>query len=132
MSFDIFLLLAAIRVMKSLKRETVLQITGSGKYLMCTAIPVFDSIGKLNKVISYTRDVSKYEGLKEEYKNLEETVAIYTEQLGQLRQVHERNSKIIGNSLAIKKIMVMVEKIAKFDSNIILKGELGVGTTLFA
>ena len=122
----------AIRVMKSLKRETVLQITGSGKYLMCTAIPVFDSIGKLNKVISYTRDVSKYEGLKEEYKNLEETVAIYTEQLGQLRQVHERNSKIIGNSLAIKKIMVMVEKIAKFDANVVLTGESGVGKTLFA
>lgn len=122
----------AIRVMKSLKRETVLQLTGAGKYLMCTAIPVFDKQGNLQKIISYTRDVTKYEALKEEYKNLQQTVDLYTTQLGQLRQVHEKNSKIIGNSIAIKKIMVMVEKIAKFDANVLLTGESGVGKTLFA
>lgn len=122
----------AIRVMKSLKRETVLQLTGAGKYLMCTAIPIFDMSGKLHRIISYTRDVTKYEALKEEYKNLEETLALYTTQLEQLRQEHEQKSKIIGNSPVMKKVLGMVEKIAKFDATVLLTGESGVGKTLFA
>ena len=122
----------AIRVMKSLKRETLLQLTGAGKYLMCTAIPVFDKPGNLQKIISYTRDVTKYETLKEEYKNLQDTVAQYTTELGQLRQERNKNSKIVGNSQAIKKIMGMVDKISKFNVNVLLTGESGVGKTMFA
>jgi transcriptional regulator with PAS, ATPase and Fis domain len=118
--------------MKSLKRETLLQLTGSGKYLMCTAIPVFDRIGKLHKIISYTRDVTKYEALKEEYENLKDTLALYSTQLGQLRQQYQKDLKIVGNSLAIKKVLTTVEKISKFDANVLLTGESGVGKTMIA
>ena len=120
----------AIRVMKSLKRETLLQLTGAGKYLMCTAIPVFDRAGKLYRVISYTKDVTKYEMLKEEYNKLQDTLTLYTEQLGQLRQ--QKDARIVGNSQEIKTVMAMVGKIAKFDANILLTGESGVGKSLIA
>ena len=120
----------AIRVMKSLKRETLLQLTGAGKYLMCTAIPVFDRAGKLYRVISYTKDVTKYEMLKEEYNKLQDTLTLYTEQLGQLRQ--QKDARIVGNSQEIKTVMAMVGKIAKFDANVLLTGESGVGKSLIA
>lgn len=122
----------AVRVMKSMKRETVLQLTGVGKYLMCTAIPVFDKGGNINRIISFTRDVTKYEELKEEYNNLKETVGSYTTQLELLRKERSQNIKIIGNSNETKKMIGMMEKIAKFDANVLLTGESGVGKTLFA
>ncbi len=71
----------AIRVMKSMKRETVLQLTGAGKYLMCTAIPVLDKKGNLQRIISFTRNVTKYEALKDEYRNLQDINDSYSTRL---------------------------------------------------
>lgn len=122
----------AIRVMKSLEKETLLQLTGAGKYLNCTAIPVFDSNGQLQKIISYTRDVTEYEILKEEAQQLQESLEYYNTQLGQLRNERKKYSKIIGKSPAISNISMMIEKIAKFDANVLLTGESGVGKSLFA
>ncbi|MDW7677112.1 MAG: sigma 54-interacting transcriptional regulator [Bacillota bacterium] len=122
----------AIRVLKSLKRETLLQLTGTGKYLMCTAIPVMDKTGVLQKIISYTYDVSKYEIMKEEYRNLQETVESYSVQLEQLKQTYKLNSKIVGNSQSTQNIISMVDRISKFDASVLLTGESGVGKTMFA
>ncbi len=122
----------AVRVMKSLKRETLLQLTGAGKYLMCTAIPVMDKNGALQRIISYTYDVSKYEMMKEEYRNLKETVELYSMQIEQLKQTYKKNTKIVGNSPTTLNIISMVERIAKFDASVLLTGESGVGKTMFA
>ena len=122
----------AIRVMKSMKRETMLQLTGNGKYLMCTAIPVMDKHGELQKIISYTYDVSKYEKMKEEYKNLQETVELYSLQIEQLKQTYRKNTKIVGNSPITLQLITMVERISKFDASVLLTGESGVGKTMFA
>lgn len=122
----------AIRVMKSKKRETILQLTGANKYLMCTAIPIMDKEGNIQRIISYTRDMTKYEALKKEYSNLEQTLAAYSTQLGQLREERKENSKIIGSSTAILNVIDTIDKVAKFDANVLLTGESGVGKTLFA
>lgn len=122
----------AIRVMKSKKRETILQLTGANKYLMCTAIPIMDKEGNIQRIISYTRDMTKYEALKKEYSNLEQTLAAYSTQLGQLREERKENSKIIGSSTAIRNVIDTIDKVAKFDANVLLTGESGVGKTLFA
>lgn len=122
----------ALRVLKSLKPEVMLQKISSGAYLMCTAIPVFDKKGNLQKVISYTRNVTKYEAIKDEYRKLEETVDLYSTQLEQLKKEHEENTKIKGNSKIIRRIINMIDRVSKFDTNVLLTGESGVGKTMFA
>lgn len=129
---EIFNPSVALRVLKSLKAEVMLQKISSGAYLMCTAIPIFDREGNLHKVISYTRNVTKYENLKDEYRKLEETVYLYTTQLEQLKKEHEENTKIKGNSKIIRRIINMIDRVSKFDTNVLLTGESGVGKTMFA
>nr|WP_312579130.1 sigma 54-interacting transcriptional regulator [Sedimentibacter sp.] len=120
------------RVMKSKKTETMMQITKNNKYLMCTSIPIFDEAGEFEKIISYTRDAEKYEVLKEEYHNLENTVTSYKVQLEQLKKEMSKNSRIIGVSKKIKQITEMALKVSKFDATVLITGESGVGKNLFA
>ncbi|MBN7773575.1 sigma-54 interaction domain-containing protein [Clostridium aminobutyricum] len=122
----------AIRVFKSGMPETMLQLTGANKYLMCTAIPIKDENNNIIKIVSYTTDVTKYQTLKDEYNKLEETLKIYTAELEQLRQGLGSFPSVIGNSHSIKSIISTVDKISKFDANVLFTGESGVGKTMFA
>jgi PAS domain S-box-containing protein len=122
----------ALRVMKSLKRETLLQYTGAKKYLMCTAIPVFDEKKELKQIISFTRDVTKYESLRAEYDVLQNTLESYHEQLERLKKERDIMSRVAGGSVTLKKVQDMVEKIAKFDATVLFLGESGVGKNMFA
>lgn len=122
----------AAMVLRTGKQETVLQMTRGKKYLMCTAIPVMDKKGKLQKVISYTRDVTKYESIREEYEKLKEMVSVYASELEQLRQEQNIPSHIINASSEMRKLIAQISRIAKFDSNVLITGESGVGKTMYA
>lgn len=122
----------AIRVFKSKEAETILQFTGANKYLMCTAIPIKDAENNIVKIISYTRDVTKYEALKDEYLKLEDTLKLYSAELEQLRQTRNVFPSVIGSSKTIKNITSIVNKISKFDANVLFTGDSGVGKTMFA
>ena len=122
----------AARVIKSGVQETTLQITNSGKYLMCTAIPILDKDGQLHKVVSYSRDVTKYESLLSEHEKLKETLSAYTSEIEQLRQEQNIPQTIIHDSAALKKIISQINRIAKFGTNVLITGESGVGKTMYA
>ena len=117
----------AIRVFRSGKAETMLQLTGANKYLMCTAIPIKGPDNEIIKIISYTRDVTKYETLKSEYNKLSETLEKYSAELEHFRSSKNAHPSIIGSSNAIKNIIETVDKVSKFDANILFTGESGVG-----
>jgi DNA-binding NtrC family response regulator len=58
-----------------------------------------------------------------------------TEEIRRLRTMLEKefiSKKIIGNSMAIQKIMEKVKKIAPLETTVLLTGETGVGKELFA
>ena len=122
----------AAKVIKSKKPETFLQMTGSGKYLMCTAIPVKDAYGDLIKVVSFSRDVTQYELLKDEHANLQEAIKYYSSEINKLKNERLNNSELIGDSKEIRKIVEMINRVSKFDTNVLLTGESGVGKTLYA
>lgn len=122
----------SVRVFSTQKTETMLQMIGSNKYIMCTAIPIKDEKGNIIKVISYTRDVTKYESLKDEYNKLSETLRIYSAELEQFRQNRNIYTSGIGNSATIKNIVATIDKISKFDVNVLFTGESGVGKTMFS
>ena len=120
----------AIRVFKSGNTETLLQLTGAGKYLMCTAIPIKDKDGNIEKVVSYTRDITKYQTLKDEYENLEDTLRLYSAEIDRLRNDRDPVPSIIGRSQVIKNISATLLKISRFDANVLFLGESGVGKTM--
>jgi len=120
------------RVMKSLQPETMLQVTKNNKYLMCTSIPIFNNDNELDKVISYTRDVEKYELLQQEHQKLQDTMTSYLVQLEQLKQEYQKNLKIVGISQRIKKVVHTAMKVSKFDATVFINGESGVGKNVLA
>ncbi len=122
----------AIRVFKSGSPETIMQRTGTGKYLMCTAIPIKDKDGNIEKIVSYTRDLTKYQRLKEEYENLEENLKFYSEEINRLRKDKELPTSVVGNGTVVKNIYSTITKIADFDATVLFLGESGVGKTMFA
>ena len=118
-------------VFKSKKPETMLQYTGANKYLMCTAIPILDKNNDVIKVISYTRDITKYKSLELEYTNLEKTLKLYSAELEELR-TYKAIPSIIGIDPAFQRIISMIQKISKFDASVLFLGESGVGKSMFA
>jgi PAS domain S-box-containing protein len=122
----------AARVMRSKKTETVLQMTGSGKYLMCTAIPIKEESGNIIKVVSFSRDVTQFELLKEQHAKLQDAIQFYDQELARLKEIQEASEEIIGDSREIKTIVEMLMKASSFDATVLLTGESGVGKSMHA
>ncbi len=123
----------AIKAFKSGKQETMLQLTGANKYIMCTAIPIMDNSNEITKVISYTTDQTKYQTLKNECEKLTDMLKTYSDELDYLRSNNLNNfSKVIGVSDKIKNVTSLINKIAKFDTSVLFTGMTGVGKTMFA
>ena len=124
----------AIEAFKSGKTETMLQLTltAKNKYLMCTAIPIKDKDNKIIKVVSYTTNETKYNALKDEYKRLSDTLERYGAELNYFRDSVNNFPNVKGNSSAIRKVISTVNKISKYDTNVLFTGKSGVGKTMFA
>ena len=120
------------RVLQSGRQEVTIQLTHSGKYLMTTAIPIRDADGSLQKVISYSRDVTKYESLLKEHENLKEMLSAYSSEIEQLRQEQNTPPHVIHDSAEMRKVVAQISRIAKFDSHVLITGESGVGKTMYA
>ena len=123
----------AARVIKSGQRETLLQKTAAGKYLICTAIPINDSKGNLTKIISFSRDVTEYEKLKLQYAKLESMIKYYSSEVNRLKeQKPDSSSILICESKEMKKTMNIINRMAQFDASILFTGESGTGKTIYA
>ncbi len=119
-------------VLKSGEPVTMVQETQKGKKLIVTAVPIKNGQGKIIKVISFTRDLTDFMKLKEQYALLENKVERYSAEIKELREKNKSYPTIIGNSKKIVSVLNMIERVSKFDANILIQGESGVGKTMFA
>ena len=110
----------------------MLQYTGAGKYLMCTAIPIKDSNGEIVSIVSYTTDMTKYTVLKDEYEKLRETLKIYSSELEKLREDGEDNLVFSSKDKRMQNILATIERISRFDTNVLFTGKSGVGKTMYS
>lgn len=122
------------KVLRSHKAETRLQITKSGKHLICTAIPQWDSNGNLKRIVSYSRDITGYGELAKQHSTLTKAIHDYSLAINPLEPATDMtsNARIIYRSHCIAQLLETVHKLACFDVNILLTGETGVGKTQFA
>jgi PAS domain S-box-containing protein len=119
-------------VLKSGEPVTMVQETQKGKKLIVTAVPIKNGQGKIIKVISFTRDLTDFMKLKEQYALLENKVERYSAEIKELREKNKSYPTIIGNSKKIVSVLNMIERVSKFDANVLIQGESGVGKTMFA
>lgn len=120
------------KVMKSHKRENLLQQTRAGRRLMLTGNPVFNSAGELSRVVVNERDITEIDLLREE---LEAQVAKTTwiqRQMQEIPIAELASGKIIVRSPNMVKILRQALKVSRVDSTVLVLGESGSGKGVIA
>jgi PAS domain S-box-containing protein len=121
-----------LKVMKSRKRENMLQQTRAGRKLMLTGNPVFNSAGELIRVVVNERDITEIDTLRQE---LEDQVAVNDEiqRCMQEMQFAELESEaIIAKSPNLIKALRQARKVSQVDSTVLILGESGSGKGVIA
>jgi len=120
------------KVLEKKKKVTMRQKNILGRDLVVTATPVKNQSGEIIKVVSFTRDLTDFLNLQEQYSALESKMEKYTAEIEELRSKSLDIEGIVGKSSASQDILRTIGRIARFDANVLLTGESGVGKTKFA
>lgn len=119
-------------VLRSGREETTLQKVKSGQEVIVTAFPLFDERGKISKVFTFSRDISGYNKFKKMYDDLTRKIAQYDRNLEELSYERAVIEDFRTRNGAFRQVLMSVQRVAKYDINILLAGETGVGKTLLA
>ncbi|MFC7393902.1 sigma-54 interaction domain-containing protein [Scopulibacillus cellulosilyticus] len=114
---------ASLEVIRTKKPLELFQNTAYGRYLHVQARPVFDRNGDLKRVVSYSRDLTELIQLKKKIEDMEERLENYKKEINDSAEFEG----LIAKSSSMKKILALVQKVAKADSTVLLLGETGVG-----
>lgn len=116
------------------KREpvTIIQESRSGKTVLSTGTPVFDSKGNIFRVVSNIRDLSELNQLKHKLEQAQGLTQHYQSQLRTLRTQFMGESNFIVKSAKMRDLLDMVIRVAQADSIVLITGESGTGKELIA
>ena len=120
------------KVLKSGRRENLLQETRSGRKLMLTGNPVFNADGKLIRVVVNERDITEIDALREE---LEAQLAKNDQiqrRMQELQLAEMKTGEIIARSANIVQALSQAHKVSRVDSTVLILGESGTGKGLVA
>ncbi|WP_072772591.1 sigma 54-interacting transcriptional regulator [Desulfitobacterium chlororespirans] len=117
-------------VFKTKKAVTLEQETKSGRKLLVTAIPVFDEKNELDFIVMNSRNITEIEQLRQD---LEKTKEYYKTQIQQLRQKElVTQDGLVFQSEKMREFMHTAQRVAPFDTTILILGESGTGKNLLA
>ncbi len=106
---------------------TLEQKTCTGKTLLTTATPVFDSEGNIELIIENSRDVTESEGIKHELDKSVQLLKRYQMEVEVLRRKETDIPDFICKSPKMEALLKLVGRIAAVDSTVLLLGESGSG-----
>ena len=110
------------------ERVSMIQRTKSGRTVHVIGNPVFDEQGEIEIIIFTSRDLTEIRELRDKIERTESLLESYQEELTQLRKFQNKEEDdLISVSPNMRKIVRMIDKIAKVDSTILVTGKSGVG-----
>ena len=113
-------------------RRSAVQRTKSGGSVMATGIPLFDSEGRVRKVIINSRDLTEYLELQERLSKTEENLVRAQSELTRLRQDSRKINGVICSSGAMQAVIDLALRLAKVSTTLLIQGESGVGKDVIA
>ncbi|MFX4263220.1 sigma-54 interaction domain-containing protein [Pelotomaculum propionicicum] len=119
-------------VLQERKRLTITQKTIQGKHLIATGNPTFDEKGDIVRIVVNSRDISELFNLKKQLEVTEQLVENYRRQLLKLSEEKINNFELIAQSQQMKRVLEIVDNVAKVDSTVLIMGESGVGKGVMA
>lgn len=106
---------------------TLEQKTCTGKTLLTTATPVFDSEGNIELIIENSRDVTESEGIKHELDKSIQLLKRYKKEVAVLREKETNIPAFVCKSSKMESLLALVGRIAAVNSTVLLLGESGSG-----
>mgnify|MGYP001236400636 CR=1 FL=1 len=128
----VFIPSATARVIKEKRKVTILQRNKFNRELVVTAVPVFGKDGEIDKIVSFSRDITDFLQLKDQYAILEGKIKRYQAEIDELKSKNLDFPNVIGRSQPIQELLKQINKVASTDASILLTGETGVGKSMFA
>ena len=119
-------------VLKSGEKITMRQKNNRNRDIVVSATPVKSDRGDIKFVISYSRDITDFLHLQEQYAVLENKVEMYEEELEKLRSESLEVDGVVAKSHIMQNVLGVINRISSFDANVLICGESGVGKSLLA
>lgn len=116
-----------IKVIEEKKAVSVVQKNFNGKETLLTGNPIFNEKGEVEKIVTNIRDLSELNELNEELKRAQQLNEQYKQELQKLKANTVIDSDTIIKSKKMRDIYEMTDRIAQFDTTILVLGETGVG-----
>ncbi len=123
----------SLEVIEKKTPVTIMQELRSGKKILVTGSPVFNSkTREIEIVVTNVRDITELIALKEELHERTLEANRYYAELEKMKTMKQQKAKFITKSRKMSEILETVIRAAQFDSNILITGESGVGKGLLA
>jgi PAS domain S-box-containing protein/TyrR family helix-turn-helix protein len=125
-----------LEVMRTRQPAQLMQVTGTGRRVIAEAYPVFVE-GRLERVISRSRDLTDLQLLQDEYALLQKR---FSEHLKRSHAAPDAEEQALDDALddlqvrsnVMREIALLLKRVAPSDANVLMLGESGVGKTAFA
>lgn len=115
------------KVIEKKKPVTIVQKNLNGKETLMTGNPVFNERGEVEKVVTNIRDLTELNQLTEKLKQARRLNEKYKEEIIRLKDSAGTFADIVIKSKKMLEIYSVAERIANFDTTILIMGETGVG-----
>lgn len=100
-------------------------LSNTGRRILCTATPIFDTTGKVCQVVTNVRDFTELFELTETLHEKNTLIRKYRQQIENLRQ--QITLPLVAKNQEMKKLVETAVHIANTDVSVLLLGESGVG-----
>jgi len=117
------------------KREpaTIMQeIKKTGKYVIVTGNPIFNSEGEIVCVVTNVRDITELNTLKNQLEATRDLSNRYYSELQHLRSQQLHLEGMIVASPEMKTVIEKVKRVSQVESTVLIQGESGVGKEILA
>lgn len=120
------------KVLKSRRRENILQRTRSGRKLILTGNPVFNAAGELIRVVVNERDITEIDALRVRLDNQVAKNDQMQRRMEELQIAELTSGEIIARSANFVRALQQARKVSQVDSAVLIQGESGSGKGVIA
>jgi PAS domain S-box-containing protein len=121
-----------LEVLKKRKKASILQTTRTGRKLFLTGTPVFDTGGRLVRVVVNERDITDISRLHKELEEKAQLNAQYKRDLLEKQVFEAESQRIVAKSANYLAVMQKTVKLGAVDSTVLILGESGTGKGMMA
>ncbi|SDI70076.1 hypothetical protein [Alteribacillus bidgolensis] len=98
-----------------------MQKTPTGKVVMATGVPIFNTEKKIIRVLSFSHDLTEIQKLKEDYEQLHSKIKRYKTEIEELREKETNLDNMVTKSKAMKKIWELVYRVERSEATVVFQ-----------